>query len=165
MNRTSGMGGHQSAHMEKDEWLTPPELLKKLGTFDLDPCSPINRPWDTALNHYTIEDDGLNKAWAGRVWCNPPYGRETTKWLNKLATHGNGIALIFARTETTMFFSEVWNKADAILFIEGRLYFHHIDGTVARANAGAPSCLIAYGKNNIEALKISGISGKLIGLK
>jgi hypothetical protein len=38
----------------KDEWLTPPEIIKSLGEFDLDPCSPINRPWDTAKNHYTI---------------------------------------------------------------------------------------------------------------
>ena len=31
----------------KDEWLTPPEIIKSLGEFDLDPCSPINRPWAT----------------------------------------------------------------------------------------------------------------------
>lgn len=32
----------------KGELLTPPELIKSLGEFGLDPCSPINRPWDTA---------------------------------------------------------------------------------------------------------------------
>lgn len=61
-----------------------------------------------------------------------------------------------------MFFKHVWNKADAILFIEGRLYFHHVSGERAKANAGAPSCLIAYGKNNIQYLLNSGIKGKLI---
>lgn len=66
------MGGHQSQRMIKDEWLTPPSIIRSLGAFDMDPCSPLNRPWDTAENHYTIEDDGLSKPWTGRVWCNPP---------------------------------------------------------------------------------------------
>ena len=83
----------------KDEWLTPPGIIKSLGEFDLDPCSPeeYKRPWSTAKNHMTLSDDGLSKEWFGRVWCNPPYGRETFKWLNKLYHHGNGLALIFAR--------------------------------------------------------------------
>lgn len=158
-----GIGSHQSAKMLKDEWLTPPNIIKALGDFDLDPCSPINRPWDTAKNHFTIEDDGLSKNWDyQRVWCNPPYGLEAKLWLSKLSDHGNGIALIFARTETKMFFDYVWNNADALLFIEGRLFFHHVDGKKAKANAGAPSVLIAYGLNNVEALKQSGINGKLI---
>jgi hypothetical protein len=44
-----------------DEWLTPPEIIKSLGVFDLDPCSSIIRPWNTAIKHYNINDDGLNK--------------------------------------------------------------------------------------------------------
>ena len=157
-----GIGSHQSARMLKDEWLTPPFILEALGEFDLDPCSPIKRPWPTAKNHYSILDNGLKKPWFGRVWCNPPYGLEAAKWLNKLARHANGIALIFARTETKMFFEYVWNRADALLFIEGRLYFHHLNGEVAKANAGAPSVLVAYGENNVGILKESGISGQCI---
>ena len=61
------MSSHQSARMKNDEWLTPPEILKALGSFDLDPCAPIARPWETAAAHYTAEDDGLRKPWAGRV--------------------------------------------------------------------------------------------------
>ena len=151
--RLKGMGGHQSARMLKDEWLTPPNIIKGLGEFDLDPCSPIHRPWDTANHHYNILDDGLTKEWFGRVWLNPPYGREATKWLDKLATHGNGKALIFARTETDMFFEQVWKRADALLFFKGRLYFHHVNGDRARANAGAPSVLIAYGEENVKTLE------------
>lgn len=101
-----GMAKHEPSNHrgQKDEWLTPPNIIRSLGVFDLDPCSPINRPWDTAINHLTILDDGLSKEWEGRVWLNPPYGNETRKWLKKLAEHGNGIALIFARTETKTFF-------------------------------------------------------------
>jgi len=160
-----GIGSHQSAKMKKDEWLTPPEIIKALGEFTLDPCAPIVRPWDTAQEHFTIEDDGLAQMWAGRVWCNPPYGLEAAKWLERMAIHGNGIALIFARTETIMFFDKVWGKATALLFIKGRLYFHHSDGSKAKANAGAPSVLIAYGNNNATALKNSAIKGKFLRLK
>lgn len=161
----NGMSSHQSAKMKTDEWLTPPEIIEALGPFDLDPCSPINRPWPTATEHYTIEDNGLMLPWNGRVWCNPPYGREADEWLAKLATHGNGIALIFARTETEMFFSHVWGKAHAILFIKGRLHFHTVHGVRAEANAGAPSCLVAYGIKNVCALAASGICGKMVFLK
>lgn len=151
------MGGHQSAAMLKDEWLTPPEIIVALGPFDLDPCSPICRPWDTAFKHYSVMDDGLLQPWAGRVWCNPPYNRESALWLDRMADHGNGIALIFARTETRMFFDSVWRRADAVLFIEGRLHFHHVCGTRARANGGAPSCLVAYGEENALRLKDCGL--------
>ena len=165
MKKRKGIGSHQSAKMKKDDWLTPPNIIKSLGKFDIDPCSTINRPWDTAKTHFTINDNGLNKKWIGRVWCNPPYGLEAAIWLEKLSNHGNGIALIFARTETKMFFEHVWNKADALLFIEGRLYFHHSNGDRAKANAGAPSVLIAYGANNVKSLKNTKIKGKFIELK
>jgi len=69
----------------KDEWLTPPQIIKTVGPFDLDPCAPINRPWEMAANHYTVIDNGLNMPWAGRVWCNPPYGTQTGLWLAKRA--------------------------------------------------------------------------------
>lgn len=159
-----GMGAHQSEEALTVEWLTPPDILNKLGQFDLDPCSPITRPWPTAKTHFTIEDDGLKQEWFGRVWCNPPYGQETGKWLDKLAKHSNGIALIFARTETKMFFEHVWNKADALLFIERRLFFHRLSGEKAKANSGAPSVLVAYGKNNYIALRECKIPGRFVPL-
>lgn len=145
--RGLGMGGHHAPNRgAEDEWLTPPELIAALGPFDLDPCAPIHRPWPTAERHYTIEDDGLSLPWDGFVWLNPPYGsRETWRWLDRLAEHGNGLALIFARTETAGFFEHVWARADALLFLEGRLFFHHVDGSRAAHNSGAPSVLVAYG--------------------
>lgn len=164
MTPALGIGGHQSAAAGKDEWLTPPNIVRALGRFDLDPCSPIVRPWPTAARHYTIEDDGLSAPWGGRVWLNPPYGSQTGAWLRRLAEHGNGIALIFARTDTAMFFGEVWGRADAALFLRGRLFFHHVSGEEARHNAGAPSVLVAYGLGNVTALRQSGLDGKLIVL-
>lgn len=159
------MSGHQCAEMESMEWLTPPEIIKSLGEFDLDPCSPVDRPWDTAKEHFTKQDHGLLLPWHGRVWLNPPYGRMMDAWLSRLCLHGNGIALIFARTETAAFFRYVWKYADAILFIKGRLYFYRPDGTKAKFNSGAPSVLVAYGHQNALALRDSKINGKFLWIK
>lgn len=158
----SAIGGHQSARMLNDEWLTPPEIVQALGPFDLDPCAPVVRPWPTAAQHFTIEDDGLSQPWKGRVWLNPPYSTQARAWLRKLAEHGDGIALTFARTETSWFVETIWEKADALLFIAGRIYFHRVDGTRAAANSGAPSVLAAYGRQNVAALYASGISGYIV---
>ncbi|TAI59992.1 adenine methyltransferase [Bradyrhizobium sp. Leo170] len=164
-----GIGGHHSPIMLKDEWLTPPEIIAALGgalSFDLDPCAPIDRPWDFAKEHYTILDNGLLKRWHGRVWLNPPYGGPVIvgPWLRRMAAHGCGTALIFARTETDLFFETVWNQATALLFLHGRLFFHHADGTRANNNSGAPSVLIAYGARDAEVLRTCGLDGRFIEL-
>lgn len=159
------MTSHQRPYQGlTDEWLTPPSIVQALGPFDLDPCSPTVRPWPTAARHLTIEDDGLSHSWEGRVWMNPPYGPATGVWLKKLADHGNGIALVFARTETAMFHEQGWNRADAMLFLRGRLHFHRVDGSRAKFNGGAPSVLIAYGVENVRRLASSEIDGRLVHL-
>lgn len=140
------MGAHQSSAMVKNEWLTPPALIEKLGPFSLDPCAaPDPRPWPTAVRHITRRENGLNQAWHGFVWLNPPYGGQTATWLARLAEHGHGIALVFARTETAWFFEHIWSKASALLFLRGRLTFHHSDGRPGNYTGGAPSVLVAYG--------------------
>ena len=160
----NGIGSHQSAKMITDVWLTPPEIISDLGPFDLDVCAPAVRPWETAKHHYTISDDGLNRLWAGFVWCNPPYGRIAEKWLMRMSQYDNGIALIFARTETKMFQKWVWSKATSLLFIYNRLHFYNAIGIRAKANTGAPSVLIAYGKEADKRLQRSEIKGKYIKL-
>lgn len=147
------MGGHHEPNEgAKDEWLTPPNIVEALGPFDLDPCAPVVRPWPTAEHHFTIEDDGLAQEWFGYVWCNPPYGQQTWAWLERMAEHGNGIALTFARTETKGYFAKVWSRATAMLYLDTRLFFHHVDGARASHNSGAPSVLIAYGDHAARKL-------------
>ena len=159
-----GIGGHHSARSYTCDWLTPPEIIQKIGEFDLDPCSPVKRPWDTAKRHYSIEDDGLSQPWEGRVWLNPPYGLQAWPWMSRLADHGDGVAILFARTETRGFHRLVWERATALLFLEGRLNFHRATGERADRNAGGPSVLIAYGNVNAWKLEHSGIPGKFIWL-
>lgn len=146
------LSGHQSAAMGSDTWLTPPEWIKALGPFDLDPACPPDMPWPTADLMLTKAQDGLATTWQGRVWLNPPFGQQAAWWLRKMAEHGNGIALIPARTETAMFYESVWAKADSICFVKGRPHFHYASGQRAAFNSGAPIALVAYGRNNTEAL-------------
>lgn len=150
----------------KDEWLTPQWITDYLGPFDLDPCSPCKPPWQVARSSMCICDDGLLQPWDDDkfAWCNPPYGKQTFVWLDKLAQHpAGGIALVFARTDTKGFHRAVFNKAEAVLFIEGRLKFHHVDGTQANT-ASAPSCLIAYGPEALMRLERASGWGKLVRL-
>lgn len=170
--KARAMGGHHSARMLDEAWLTPPHILKALGEFDLDPCAaPEPRPWPTARAHWTREHNSLNRAWFGRVWLNPPYGQKTTlaPWMRRMVEHNSGTALIFARTETVIFFETVWDKATAVLFLKGRLAFHRRDGSLPASaagggNAGAPSVLIAYGPNDAARLKACGLAGKFLQL-
>lgn len=159
-----GMTGHQKPFEGKSNvWLTPMEIIHALYPIDLDPCANEMRPFDIGVKkNITRVEDGLTSKWEGFVFCNPPYGPHTGEWLEKMSNHGNGIALIFARTETRTFFKWVWNKARSVFFIEGRLFFMHPSGKVAKSNAGAPSCLVAYGDLAHERIKRSRLSGKLI---
>lgn len=150
---------------DTETWLTPPHILDALGPFDLDPCAaPEPRPWPTAARHITLPDDGLAQDWNGRVWLNPPYGRAVAGWISKLADHGRGTALLFARTDVAWFGEHVWPRASALLFLRGRLKFHKADGskTVGAANSGAPSVLIAYGADDAEHLRECGLDGMYV---
>lgn len=163
----TGIGGHQSATSATDEWLTPPDLLAQLGDFDLDPCAPVDRLWDTARDHMTIAEDGTRRAWDGRVWFNPPYSEpHLSRFMARMQQHNCGLGLLFARTETAWFQRFVWPTAAALLAFDGRLHFHYgIDwyhpktgellgrrGERARANAGGPHVLIAYGMDEADRL-------------
>lgn len=161
------IGSHHRGHRGvTDTWLTPPAVLAALGPFDLDPCCPISMPWVTAARMIQWPAaDGLIVPWAGRVWLNPPYGPATGAWLKRLADHGDGVALTFARTETEMFHRWGWERAAGMLFFRGRLHFHHADGTRAKANAGAPSVLIAYGSANAARLAGCGLAGRYVALE
>jgi hypothetical protein len=164
-----GMGSHQSAAAISTTWLTPQPIIDALGgwqSFDLDPCAaPAPRPWFTAWQHNAESDgDGLALDWFDRVWLNPPY-TTAEAWLRKLADHGQGTALIFARTETDTFHRHVWERATGLLFLEGRLFFHHADGTRAKHNGGAPSVLCAYGQDDLDRLAASSLEGALVPLR
>lgn len=147
------------------DWCTPPEIVAALGKFDLDPCYGHPRPFATAKRMWS---NGFASAWFGRVWLNPPYGRECSEWLRAMAEHNNGIALVFARTETEMFHRYVWPIASSVFFLRGRLRFYTPDGLRSTKDSRAPSMLISYDKKaprlNAMAIATSGLDGKHVKL-
>ncbi len=147
-----GIGGHHRPHNGvSHEWFTPPEILQALGPFDDDPCQPGST-------------DGLVRAWHGFVWLNPPYGPHVGKWLLRLADHHNGIAIVFARTETQWFFDHVWESANGLLFLKGRIHFYR-NGQRAKHNSGGPSVLVGYGKCAVNRLTNCQLPGYYIALR
>jgi hypothetical protein len=156
----SGLTHESPGGGDSVEWYTPPAVFDALGLeFDLDPCSPAGGlAWVPARRHFSVRDDGLLQPWSGRVWMNPPYGPHTEAWMRKLAAHGDGVALVFARTDTR-WFHETVGCAHAVCFIAGRLAFVAGDGRIDTATAGAPSCLIAYGQECAVA-----VAGSRLGM-
>lgn len=145
-----------------DEWLTPPDLIAKLGAFELDPCSPKIRPWDTAARHFTSTDHGLIQDWDGRVWLNPPYS-QVGLWMDRAALHGRATCLVFARTDTQWWIRHVWQRAHGVAFLAGRLRFFTPDGHPAAHTAGSPSALVCYGADDVRVVRQAVASGAVPG--
>lgn len=137
-----------------DEWYTPKEIIQALGVFDLDPCAPMKPLWRTASRMVNKKEDGLKTDWGGvRVWCNPPYSQPLlTQFCEKMVANNNGIMLLFSRTGNKLFQELLFPHCDAVLFLRNRVHFYLPDGT----RGGAPGCdslLIAFGEENVQALR------------
>lgn len=114
-----------------NEWATPQAFFDELNkefNFTLDPCAtPQNAK---CARYFTKEIDGLSQSWRGEiVFCNPPYGRDLSKWVAKAYTEtlsGEAtlvVMLIPARTDTSYFHDYIYKKHE-VRFIRGRLHFN-----------------------------------------
>ena len=83
-------------------WITPKHIIDALGHFDTDPCCPTNMPWRTADRMLTKEDDGTTAPWVGRVWLNPPYGREAVPFLRRMSCYEGGVSFSSSLGRTRM---------------------------------------------------------------
>lgn len=152
------MAEHEPCIGATSEWYTPPEIFAALGlTFDLDPCSPGPGHWVPARQIYTAADDGLAQPWNGLVWMNPPFGGRNGQvpWLRRFLEHGNGIALVAARTSAAWFHDEAV-KADGMLFPRGKTKFIRPDGTCG-GSPGTGVVLLSMGAVANAALNRSGL--------
>ena len=81
---------------ESNEWETPQDFYEKLNrtySFTLDPCS--TKSTAKCDKFFTVDDDGLDQDWSGhRVFMNPPYGREISKWVEKAFHEGNKVNIL-----------------------------------------------------------------------
>ncbi|MDD5006757.1 MAG: DNA N-6-adenine-methyltransferase [Candidatus Omnitrophica bacterium] len=143
-----------------DSWETPQYFFDKLNeefNFDVDVCAT---PENAKCRRFiTKEQNGLSLSWemycalvrvsGGRVWMNPPYGREIGKWVKKAYEEGRKsgitvVGLLPARTDTKWFHDYIYGKAE-IRFIKGRLRF--VDG---KNSAPFPSMVVIWGGKRPE---------------
>ena len=133
-----------------DDWETPQWLFDRLNWifgFDLDVCaSDENHKCD---RYFTAEQDGLKNSWGGcKCWCNPPYGRQIGKWVEKAArsveeTDGTLVVMLIpARTDTRWYHEYIAHNPMAhAVFLKGRLTFGR-----AKHNAPFPSMVVVFGR-------------------
>ena len=83
---------------KKMDWCTPQDFFDRLNEefgFVLD-AAATDKPANCTL-YYTPETDGLSQSWdrGGAVFCNPPYGREIGKWVQKAFEDARGGIRLF----------------------------------------------------------------------
>lgn len=130
-----------------DEWPTPRWLVDQLaaefGPFDLDPAATAGNA--KAPMFYTAADNGLSREWRGRIWLNPPYGRNIGAWTRKAAAearHGTAstvVALVPASVDAAWFRQAAADSA-LVRFWPGRIHFGDGD------RAPFPSAVLVFGR-------------------
>jgi len=128
---------------EKTDWETPQnlyDLLDKEFNFTCDVAASPDNYKHPLYFHKGI--DGLKQPWEGICWCNPPYGRDISKWIEKAHTEAqNGVTtvmLIPARTDTRYFHDYIYGQYE-IRFIKGRLKFGG-----CKSSAPFPSMIVIF---------------------
>jgi len=153
---------------KSNEWETPPDFYERLNKkfmFDLDPCcTELSAKCD---KFFTADDNGLEQDWSGhRVFMNPPYGRQISKWVEKAHKEGNKVGttvvcLIPARTDTKYWHKHCM-KANEIYFVKGRLKF---GGKDKNNSAPFPSAVVVFRGPPVagmarEAVRVSTLENK-----
>ena len=139
------MNGKALFSSEKDDWATPQYFFDELNrefNFTLDPCADESNY--KCNEYFTREQNGLTKNWGGHiVFCNPPYGREIYKWVEKCYYEGHKehttvVLLIPARTDTRHFHDFIKHRAE-VRFVKGRLKFGE-----GKNSAPFPSMVVVF---------------------
>lgn len=115
-------------------WCTPQDFFDRLNAefgFVLDPAA-TDKTAKCSL-YYTPETDGLSQSWdrGGAVFCNPPYGREIGKWVQKAFEEARGGIRLFYLSQ------------------RGRLRFTDDDGNAADP-APFPSMVVIYNGERVK---------------
>ncbi len=139
-----------------DDFLTPPEVVRAMGPFDLDPCSSW-RGEPLAPSVYRLpQDDGLLLPWKGCVFVNPPFS-QLRLWVNRFVTHQNGIMLVPARVEVAWFW-ELWKYCDGIFLTKGPVKYICPEGKHPPGFFGGAFCSI----KNVDRLRKIPLQGVLL---
>jgi phage N-6-adenine-methyltransferase len=125
---------------KSDNWATPQWLFDDLNRefrFTVDVCATEENA--KCERYFPPEMNGLLQEWTGVCWCNPPYGRQIKKWIEKASkSNATVVCLVPARTDTKWFHDYCYHKAE-IRFIRGRLRFGN-----STENAPFPSMVLIF---------------------
>lgn len=159
-----------------DLWFTPAKVIdaarELMGGFDLDPasCAEANETVGAAT-FFTQEDDGLAQTWHGRVWCNPPYGRDSddnksnqAKWTAYMADQydaGNFVAgcLLVTFVPDRSWFERLWNYP--MCAFRDRLKFRTPGGNVPASPTSA-NVVVYFGDDAEGFARIFSRFGRVI---
>jgi len=146
---------------ESNEWFTPSEYIGAaravMGGVDLDPAScALANETVQATTYYTKDEDGLSREWVGRVWMNPPYGKEggesnQARWTRRLIESyetGEVSQAVFVVNAVTAaaWFEPFWDYA--ICFVRRRIRFVSPSG---EHNSPTHGSVFVYLGDNVEA--------------
>lgn len=156
-----------------NEWYTPAEYIRAvrtvLGAIDLDPAScALANTVVRAAKIYSLDDDGLNSPWHGRVWLNPPYGRvgsnrqkgQTEAWIQRLIQEYNegnvteAILLVNAYLYK-QWFAPLWKYP--ICFPSGRISFWNAQGKSGRSPHS--SAFVYFGNHTQRFVDVFSVFG------
>ena len=125
-----------------EEWETPLNFFEEINAsfqFTLDACaSPANAKCD---RYFTKEQDALVQHWSGRVWMNPPYGRQIESFMRKAYAESQKgatvVCLVPSRTDTRWW--QRYAKRGVVFHLRGRLRFGN-----AKSSAPFPSSVVVF---------------------
>lgn len=138
---------HRAQGTGENEWYTPAQYVDSarlmMGGIDVDPASSeLAQQTVQAGEFFTIDDDGLQREWNGRVWLNPPYAQPAIQHFMqktvdefKAGRMLEGIALTHNYTDTQWFHLAA-KEASAICFTRGRIGFLNPEGKKAAPTQG-----------------------------
>jgi len=146
---------HLKPKGQSDEHYTPKSLFEALEVvFDLDVASPHTQPNSGASSWFCkCCTDGLEAAWHGNVWMNPPYSNPT-QWVDRFIEHGGGIALL--PMTRGKWWDRMWQASDAIAPLAYNYKFERPDGLSSKPIVFR-TALYAIGESNAQALHRLGI--------
>jgi hypothetical protein len=149
------MAGH-IATAKSTDWCTPAWLVDLvhdvLEHVDLDPCSNAQSVVGAHYNYFapgeappSQGEDGLAHYWFGRVYVNPPYGRDLPAWVRHAVQeyacgHAEAILMLIpANVDTRVWQDLIFPRAARIAFLAGRVRF-----VGAAASAPMPVALVLF---------------------
>ncbi len=156
-----------------NEWYTPRVYLEAaratMGGIDLDPASNASaNQLVKASIYYDQDSNGFDKPWSGRVWLNPPYGKDNgesnaRRWSARLIEqYQAGItteAILLVNAVTSeKWFQPLWNYP--ICFTNHRIRFYRPDGTANQPTHG--NAFVYFGQNLDRFYKNFSQFGKVV---